>query len=111
MAKTVAVATTRQYFDRFLQKHYTRASKTLVHDPNEMLVEGDVIEYALFPPAERAQRIKMGKGKRVKYLVVRVVTPFGMPLEQRTTGTVTPVGTALGEQRKAAVEEREMLKS
>jgi ribosomal protein S17 len=83
MAKTVAVATNRQRFDRFLQKHYTRPSKTLVHDPEEILVEGDVIEYGVFPPLERAERIKMGKGKRVKYVLVRVVTPFGTPLKQR----------------------------
>ena len=83
MAKTVAVSTTRQHFDRFLQKHYTRPSKTLVHDPQETLVEGDVIEYGLFPPFERAERIKKGKGKGVKYVVREVVTPFGMPLDQR----------------------------
>jgi ribosomal protein S17 len=83
MAKTAAVATTRQHFDRFLQKHYTKPSKTLVHDPQDVLVEGDVIEYGLFAPAERAERIKMGKGKRVKYVLRRVVTPFGSPLDER----------------------------
>jgi ribosomal protein S17 len=83
MAKTVAVSTNRQYFDRFLQKHYTKPSKTLVHDPNETLIEGDIIEYGLFPPAERRERIQKGKGKRVKYVVRGVVTPFGVPLDQR----------------------------
>jgi ribosomal protein S17 len=83
MAKTAAVATNRQHFDRFLQKHYTKPSKTLVHDPQDVLVEGDVIEYGLFAPAERAERIKMGKGKRVKYVLRRVVTPFGSPLDER----------------------------
>jgi ribosomal protein S17 len=91
MAKTVAVSTNRQYFDRFLQKHYTKPSKTLVHDPNETLVEGDVIEYGLFPPAERRERIQKGKGKRVKYVVRGVVTPFGVPLDQRVPrGDATP---------------------
>jgi ribosomal protein S17 len=91
MAKTVAVSTNRQYFDRFLQKHYTKPSKTLVHDPNETLVEGDVIEYGLFPPAERRERIEKGKGKRVKYVVRGVVTPFGVPLDQRVPrGGATP---------------------
>jgi ribosomal protein S17 len=83
MAKTVAVATNRQHFDRFLQKHYTRPSKTLVHDPADILVEGDVIEYGLFGPMERAERMKMGKGKRVKYVLRRVVTPFGASVHQR----------------------------
>jgi len=83
MSKTVAVSTNRQHFDRFLQKHYTKAAKTLVHDPGEMLVEGDVIEYGLFPPQERAHRIRTGRGKRVKYVVRNVVTPFGVPLDQR----------------------------
>jgi len=91
MAKTVAVSTNRQYFDRFLQKHYTKPSKTLVHDPNETLIEGDIIEYGLFPPAERRERIQKGKGKRVKYVVRGVVTPFGVPLDQRVPrGGVTP---------------------
>jgi ribosomal protein S17 len=83
MAKTVAVSTNRQHFDRFLQKHHTKPSKTLVHDPKETLVEGDVIEYGLFPPVERAERIQQGKGKRVKYVLRGVVTPFGAPLDQR----------------------------
>ena len=83
MAKTVAVSTNRQYFDRSFQKHYTKASKALVHDPNETLVRGDVIEYGVFPPVERAERIKSGKGKRVKYVVRDVVTPFGIPLDKR----------------------------
>lgn len=104
MSKTVAVSTTRQYFDRFLQKHYTKPSKTLVHDPTEMLVEGDVIEYGLFPPAERAQRIKMGKGKRVKYMVLRVVTPFGVPLEQRGKRAVTSSAALLKERDKSEVD-------
>jgi ribosomal protein S17 len=91
MAKTVAVSTNRQYFDRFLQKHYTKPFKTLVHDPNETLVEGDVIEYGLFPPVERRERIQKGKGKRVKYVVRGIVTPFGVPLDQRVPrGSATP---------------------
>jgi ribosomal protein S17 len=103
MSKTVAVATARQYFDRFLQKHYTKPCKTLVHDPEEMLVEGDVIEYGLFPPAERAQRIKMGKGKRVKYMVMRVVTPFGVPLEQRSKRVVMSWGAPSKKRGEAEV--------
>ena len=103
MSKTVAVATTRQYFDRRLQTHYTKPSKVLVHDPQEMLIEGDVIEYGLFPPVERAQRIKMGKGKRVKYMVMRVVTPFGVPLEQRSNGLVTSSAAPLERREDAEV--------
>ena len=85
MSKTVAVSTNRQHFDLFLQKHYTKPVRTLVHDPDQTLVEGDVIEYGLFPPAERDERIKKGKGKRVKYVVKSVVTPFGIPLDQRAS--------------------------
>jgi ribosomal protein S17 len=103
MSKTVAVATTRQYFDRYLQTHYTKPSKVLVHDPQDMLVEGDVIEYGLFPPMERAQRIKMGKGKRVKYTVMRVVTPFGVPPEQRGKGVVTSSAAPLERREDAEV--------
>jgi ribosomal protein S17 len=103
MSKTVAVATTRQYFDRFLQTHYTKSSKVLVHDPQEMLIEGDVIEYGLFPPVERAHRMKMGKGKRVKYVVMRVVTPFGVPLEQRSNGIVASSAAPLERREDAEV--------
>jgi len=83
MSKTVAVSTNRQHFDRFLQKHYTKAAKALVHDPDQTLVEGDVVEYGLFPAQERAHRIRTGRGKKVKYVVRSVVTPFGVPLDQR----------------------------
>jgi len=90
MRKTVAVSTPRQYFDKFLQKHYTRPLKTLVHDPNKMLVEGDVISYGLFEPETRKERREKGKGKRVRYVVKGVITPFGLPLDQRVPeGTET----------------------
>ncbi len=86
MSKTVAVHSNRQYFDKFLQRHYTQPFKTLVHDPNEILVEGDTIEYSLFDIETRKERKQKGRGKRVRYVVREVVTPFGVGVEERVPG-------------------------
>ena len=83
MSKTVSVTSRRQYFDRFLQKHFTKPTRTLVHDPAEILVEGDVIEYVAFEPEQRRLRLEKGKGKRVKFVLKAVVTPFGSAVEDR----------------------------
>ena len=83
MVKTVRVTYNEQRFDKFLQKNYTKPARALVHDPEQTLVEGDVIEYGLFPPTEQQLRKDKGRGKCVKYVVRGVVTPFGTPLDQR----------------------------
>jgi Ribosomal protein S17 len=105
MKQTVVVSSNRQYFDKFLQKHYSKPSKSLVHDPQDILVEGDVVAYGLFPPDQRAERVKRGK-KNIKYVLRDVITPFGLPLEQRTPRVTTPnparPAGKFGKQRKTA---------
>jgi hypothetical protein len=83
-----------------------------VHDPTDLLRVGDVIKYSAFTSAETAAReqiktqlkreklarmkeqgklqgrAKKGDGKRskrvrVRHVVRQVVTPFGIPLEER----------------------------
>lgn len=83
MKKTVAVRTHRQVFDKYLKKHWIQRVDTLVHDPEEILVEGDVVVFGHFSSEERAERIKRGK-KTVKFVLKRVITPFGLPLDQRS---------------------------
>ena len=81
-----------QHFDSFLQKHYTRPLHEKVHDPSNILHEGDVITYGLFPPSERAKREAIGKlggterKRGVRFTLREVVTPFGTPVDQRTAG-------------------------
>lgn len=91
MQKTVRVTRTVQVWHRHFQKHYKRPHHDLVHDPTNILAEGDVVTYGPFPAAERAERVAMGKMGRdhgVKYVLREVVTPFGTAVEQRTPRSV-----------------------
>ena len=92
MSKTVQVTRVVQTFDKWLQKHYTRPSRSLVHDPHSILVEGDVIRYGIFEPGERRARIDAKRGLKVKYEVKQVVTPFAVPLARRDAWRRSPEG-------------------
>jgi hypothetical protein len=87
MRKTVRVSRNVQVWDQQLQKYYTRAAHALVHDPDDLLVEGDVVRYGGFPPSIEKDRREKGrpvatKGK-VAFAVFDVLTPFGSTVAQR----------------------------
>ena len=82
MKQTVAVRTNKQIFDKFLQKHYNKGMTRLVHDPDDVLVEGDVVAYSPFSATEWEERVRRGKNN-VKHVLSHVITPFGRPLDQR----------------------------
>ncbi|EXJ90000.1 hypothetical protein A1O3_03068 [Capronia epimyces CBS 606.96] len=96
MRKTVRVSRTVQVWDKFLQKHWKKTAHDLVHDPQDILNEGDVITYGPFPPSMRAareQRGQVGGNKQVSHVLREVITPFGTPVEQRVSRIVgSPAG-------------------
>jgi RNA recognition motif-containing protein len=83
MLKTVAVTTNHRRLDKYTQTHHVQEETELVHDPQGILVEGDLIKYQHFPPDLYAERAMRGK-KNVKFVLKEVVTPFGIPVEDRT---------------------------
>lgn len=83
MLKTVAVTTNHRKLDKYTKTHHGEEETELVHDPQCILVEGDVIKYQHFPPDLYAERAARGKTK-VKFILKEVVTPFGIPIEERT---------------------------
>lgn len=100
MRKTVRVSRTVQVWDSYLQKHYKRSTHDLVHDPHDILNEGDVITYGPFPPSlriAREQKGQIGGKKRVRFVLREVVTPFGTPVDQRSPRVVgSPEGRWVG---------------
>jgi small subunit ribosomal protein S17 len=74
------------------QQWFRKDTKHLVHDPNNSLVTGDVIELH----AEQHT-------KHVAYVVGAIVSPFGKPIEERP-----PVPTA--DDRLAAYKEKRFAK-
>ncbi|KEF53707.1 uncharacterized protein A1O9_10108 [Exophiala aquamarina CBS 119918] len=103
MRKTVRVSRNVQVWDAHLQKHYTRASHALVHDPDELLVEGDVVSYvAGFPPSIVKDRLEKGRAVDVKgkvnSTVVDVLTPFGRTMADRLWARVVPDITEIADQ-------------
>ncbi len=125
MNRTVRATHNIQTFHAPYQKHYTRPTHALVHDPHNLLREGDVIRYGEFPPSLRAKRDAKGqtvqksgrpvdrngrvKELGVQYLVREIVSPFGVALGSREAGSVGGVvgrwkGTE-GEARKMAVRQ------
>ncbi len=113
MRKTVRVSRTVQVWDEYLRKNYKREACDLVHDPKDILNEGDVITYGPFPPSlleAREQRGQTGGKSRVKYVLRDVLTPFGTPVEQRTSRVVgSPEGRwegGPGQVQKVAVRSR-----
>ncbi|OAP58518.1 hypothetical protein AYL99_07608 [Fonsecaea erecta] len=104
MQKTVRVTRHIQVWHAQFQKHYTRATHSLVHDAHNLLREGDVVRFGAFPPSLRQARDARGqlvvkrhrprdrngvvKEKGVRYVVRDVLTPFGVPVEQRRERSV-----------------------
>lgn len=85
MRKTIRVTINTQTWNKKLQKHYSAQKHHLVHDPEELTIEGDVITIGPFTKEIHEQREKLGKiakGK-IQYMVKEVVTPFGKTVEQR----------------------------
>ncbi|KIY02939.1 uncharacterized protein Z520_01404 [Fonsecaea multimorphosa CBS 102226] len=126
MDKTVRVTRSIQVFHAHFQKHYTRPTHHLVHDAHNLLREGDVVRFGAFPPSLRNERDLRGqvvvkrhrprdrngmvKEKGVRYVVREVITPFGVPVEQRQSRTVGSdkgrwVGTE-GEMKKLALRQK-----
>ncbi|KAI1608447.1 hypothetical protein EDD36DRAFT_469333 [Exophiala viscosa] len=100
MRKTVHVSRTVQVWDAYLQKHYKRSTHDLVHDPQDILNEGDVITYGPFPPSlrePREQKGQLGGKNRVRFILRDVITPFGTPVDQRSPRVVgSPEGRWVG---------------
>ncbi|KAJ9611580.1 hypothetical protein H2200_004764 [Cladophialophora chaetospira] len=126
MNRTVRATHNIQLFHAAYQKHYTRPTHALVHDPHNLLLLGDVIRYGEFPPSLRQKRDEKGKivVKRgrprdrngvvkelgVRNLVREILSPFGVPLEQRSPRVVGGEkgrwkGTG-GEVKKIAVRQK-----
>ncbi|KIW89173.1 uncharacterized protein Z519_10025 [Cladophialophora bantiana CBS 173.52] len=126
MQKTVRVTRQIQVWHAHFQKHYTRPTHSLVHDPHNLLLEGDVIRFGAFPPSMREERDRRGqvvvkrhrprdrngvvKEQGVRYIVREVISPFGVPLEQRQPRTVGSdkgrwLGTE-GEMKKPALRQK-----
>jgi hypothetical protein len=99
MNRTVHVSTNILVHHELFRKDFLKPHNVLVHDPNNLLVEGDVVSYGLFPPGLRAKRDRRGtvvqrrkrprdknmmmKVKGVEFMVREIITPFGVPLEKR----------------------------
>ncbi|KAL2441855.1 hypothetical protein ABEF95_016732 [Exophiala dermatitidis] len=100
MRKTVRVTRTIQVYDKFLRKYWKKTAHDLVHDPQDILNEGDVITYGPFPAdmrAEREQKGKLGGNRQVKFVLKDIITPFGVPVEARTPRQVgSPEGRWIG---------------
>ncbi|EXJ73416.1 uncharacterized protein A1O5_03176 [Cladophialophora psammophila CBS 110553] len=126
MQKTVRVTRQIQVWHAHFQKHYTRPTHSLVHDPHNLLLEGDVIRFGAFPPSMREERDRRGqvvvkrhrprdrngvvKEQGVRYIVREVISPFGVPLEQRQPRAVGSdkgrwLGTE-GEMKKLALRQK-----
>ncbi|KAK5060985.1 hypothetical protein LTR84_007526 [Exophiala bonariae] len=98
MRKTVRVSRNVQVWDAHLQKYYTREKHALVHDPDDLLVEGDLVSYGGFPPSIAKARLEKGrpvdtKG-RVSCCVFDVLTPFGSTVAQRVQARSSVDGAA-----------------
>jgi ribosomal protein S17 len=73
MDRTVRVAHRHTTWDRHIRKWYARVTTYLVSDPRNSLREGDVIEFSSGAP----------KSRRVHHVVERIVSPFGVAIEER----------------------------
>jgi RNA recognition motif-containing protein len=83
MLMTVAVTTNRRYLDADTKTHHVKEETVLVHDPEGILAEGDVVKYQHLPPDVYGKRAALGK-TNVKHILKEIVTPFGIPVEERT---------------------------
>ncbi|KAL1963996.1 hypothetical protein VTN77DRAFT_7542 [Rasamsonia byssochlamydoides] len=73
MDKTVRVAHRHMTWDRHIRKYYPKVTTYLVSDPRNSLREGDVIEFSSGAP----------KSRHVRHVVERIISPFGVPIEER----------------------------
>ncbi|CAK1367235.1 unnamed protein product [Cercospora beticola] len=72
MDKTVRVRVAGQRWNNKIKKYYRADQNHLVHDPNNSLVTGDVVEL---------HRLKVST--QVEHVVSKIVSPFGNPIESR----------------------------
>ncbi|KAM3413988.1 hypothetical protein BST61_g10652 [Cercospora zeina] len=70
--KTVKVRVAGQRWNNRIKKYYRLDTSHLVHDPNNSLVTGDVVEL---------HRLRVSA--LVDYVVSKIVSPFGNPIESR----------------------------
>ncbi|KAL8663850.1 MAG: hypothetical protein Q9202_003536 [Teloschistes flavicans] len=75
MQKAVKVRTTKQVYDSFLRKHYTRQKTHHVSDPNSSLRTGDVVRIAAAKPR--------GSNGGIRHVVTEILAPWGPPVEER----------------------------
>lgn len=73
MDKTVRVAHRHMTWDKHIRKYYPKVTTYLVHDPRNSLREGDVIEFSSGFP----------KSRHVRHVVERIISPFGVGIDQR----------------------------
>ena len=66
-----------------LRKYFKFDDRCHVYDPNSALVEGDVIEFHRFSDDEYRARVAAGKGRSVKHVVERILSPFGTGVAER----------------------------
>ncbi|KAF7197328.1 37S ribosomal protein S17, mitochondrial [Pseudocercospora fuligena] len=92
MDKTVRVRIAAQRWNQRIKKYYRHDINHLVHDPNDSLTTGDVVEL---------HRLKVSK--QVEHVVARIISPFGKPVEERP-----PVPTP--EERLADYKAKRMVK-
>lgn len=83
MLRTVAVTTTRRYLDAYTKTHHLKEETVLLHDHDGILAEGDVVKYQHLPPDLHEKRLAEGQ-TNVKHVLREVVTPFGIPVAERT---------------------------
>ncbi|KAF2244710.1 nucleic acid-binding protein [Trematosphaeria pertusa] len=74
MSRAVKVRIAGQEWNKKFRKHFPSEQTYLVADPNNSLVEGDVV------------RIASGwrTSKSIRHVVTSIVAPFGSPVEDRT---------------------------
>ncbi|KAJ5138353.1 uncharacterized protein N7515_003201 [Penicillium bovifimosum] len=89
MDRTVRVCHRHTAWDRHIRKYYPQETHYLVSDPRNSLREGDVIEFSSGAP----------KSRHVRHVVERIVTPFGVGINERPA-------VMSKEEREAEREER-----
>ncbi|KAJ5503941.1 hypothetical protein N7463_006815 [Penicillium fimorum] len=73
MDRTVGVCHRHTLWDRHIRKFYPQETHYLVSDPRNSLRDGDIIEFSSGAP----------KSRNVHHVVERIITPFGVAIEDR----------------------------
>lgn len=98
MDRCVHVDVRHTVWDDFLRKSYPKVTKFRVSDPRNSLRHGDVIEFSSGYP----------KNRNVRHVVERIITPFGVSIENRPPVMSREERDALrAEKRAAKVARRE----